>query len=113
MIRRPPTVAQLRIIGDRASRGRLTPDEVARLRDGINRFAFVANSRTNAFTRLNTMRRHLTELHAPVQQDGIQICRECSRWDGTRRRGPATTCPCPTLDILDATALDRQKENAA
>lgn len=34
-----PTIAQLYNLADRAARGPLTPDEVARLREGINQLA--------------------------------------------------------------------------
>jgi hypothetical protein len=101
---RPPTVDQLRNITDRAYRGPLHPDEIARLRQGIDRLAARRTIRTGAASwanRLHALRRRLAELHYPVQHGDIAACAECSGWNGRRCTGLIAQWPCPTLTTVD------------
>lgn len=97
-----PTLDQLRNLADRADRGRLTPAETARLREGINNFD---RPRTAPWTpwsnKVRALRRRLHQLHAPMLRGGIQICTSCSAWNGSYCRGPVTEWPCPTIDAFD------------
>lgn len=110
---RPPTIAQLRNIADRADRGPLTPAEVARLRQGIDRIDGRRTGNKPAVWGLKVaaLRRRLAELHFPVQRGPIAACAECSGWNGRRCVGLVTQWPCPTLDALDE--LFPSKETAA
>ena len=101
---KPPTVAQLHNIADRADRGPLTPDEVNRLRQGLNRLHDRRpDTRPARWGRqLAALRRRLVALHQPVQHGRVTICATCNglaRW------------PCPTIDALDE--LFPGKETAA
>jgi hypothetical protein len=100
-----PTVEQLHNIADRADRGPLQPAEVARLRQGITRLA--TRPRTNPGAswsgRVRGLRRKLHTLHAPMVRGGIQICTNCSGWNGNYCLGLVTEWPCPTLDAFDHT----------
>lgn len=102
---KPPTVDQLRNLADRADRGPLTPDEVNRLRQGLNH---LHNRRRPDIRhaqrgyKIAALRRRLTDLHRPIQHGRIAICAACNglnRW------------PCPTIDALDE--LFPSKETAA
>jgi len=102
---KPPTIDQLRNLADRADRGPLTPDEVTRLRQGLNHL----NTRRPPDIRhaqrgrqIANLRRRLAALHHPIQHGRIAICAACNglnRW------------PCPTIDALDE--LLPGKDNAA
>ncbi|QCX81202.1 hypothetical protein C9F11_38095 [Streptomyces sp. YIM 121038] len=117
MIRRPPTIEQLRNIADRADRGPLAPSEVARLREGINRFdrrpdqARAVQPAAVWARKAAALRRRLTAIHHPVQRGPIAACAECSGWNGRRCTGLVTPWPCPTLETLDE--LFPGKETAA
>lgn len=106
-MRTPPTVDQLRVIADRAHKGPLATAEILRLREGIDHLA-AAGSRIQpsrprtAPGRLKALRRRLRALHAPMMRGGVEICRECSGWNGTRCAGLVTPYPCPTIDAIDA-----------
>ncbi|MCW7941639.1 hypothetical protein AAW14_06230 [Streptomyces hygroscopicus] len=109
-----PTIAQLRNLADRADRGQLTPAEVARLRAGIDRFAAEHKPAPpprigTAGRRLKNLKQRLLRLHAPMIRGGIEICRECSGWDGFRCRGLVTPHPCPTIDAID---MQRRRDAA-
>ena len=109
---RPPTLAQLRNIADRADRGPLTPAEFARLRQGIAQFDRPRTNRGVSWaTRVRALRRRLHLLHAPMVRGGVQICAHCSGWNGVRCVGLVTEWPCDTLTALDATFP--AKEHAA
>lgn len=110
---RPPTIDQLRIIADRADRGPLKPAEVARLREGLIRLDGRRNSNPAVrwANKVGALRRRLHALHAPMIRGGVQICTNCSGWNGTRCLGLVTEWPCPTLDAFDSTFP--AKENAA
>lgn len=87
---RPPTIAQLHNLADRAEAG-LTPDEVTRLRQGIAMLAEYDNTSAR-----------LRKLHQPMQRGPFTICAHCSGWDGERRcLGVVTNYPCPTITALD------------
>lgn len=100
---KPATIEQIRVLLARAYRGPLRPEEVTRLREGIDRLA--ARPRHNHATawanRARALRRKLTELHYPVQRGSIAACAECSGWNGRRCVGLVTPWPCPTLEVLD------------
>lgn len=102
---RPPTLAQLRNIADRADRGPLTPAEVARLREGIARFDGRRTARPHVawVNRVRSLRQRLHALHAPMVRGGIRICAHCSGWNGTRCQGLVTEWPCETLTVFDTT----------
>ncbi|MFE0134501.1 hypothetical protein ACFWY6_23510 [Streptomyces sp. NPDC059037] len=101
-MRNAPTIAQLRNIADRADRGQLAPAEVARLRQGIDRFSRRTNTNAAGWAnKTRALRRRLTELHYPVQRGSIAACAECSGWNGRRCVGLVTQWPCPTLDAVD------------
>lgn len=100
---RPPTIAQLRNLADRADRGPLQPGEVARLRDGINHLDRPRTNRGASWSsRVRALRRQLHTLHAPVTRGGIQVCGHCSGWNGTRCLGLVTEWPCDTLPLFDS-----------
>lgn len=101
---RQPSIEQLRNITDRAYRGQLRPEEVARLRAGIDQLAARRLARPGTAPwarRLHTLRRKLAELHYPVQHERIAACAECSGWNGRRCTGLITQWPCPTLATVD------------
>lgn len=100
---RPPTLAQLRNLADRAERGPLTPAEAARLRAGITAYDArrAINRGASWSNRVRHLRRQLHQLHAPLLRGGIQVCTVCSGWNGVRCTGLVTEWPCPTLDIFD------------
>lgn len=100
---RPPTIAQLRNIADRADRGPLRPEEVTRLRHGLTHLDRPRTSPATSWAnRVRALRRRLHLLHAPITRGGIQICGHCSGWNGTRCLGLITEWPCDTLTLLDA-----------
>lgn len=106
MSRTPPTVDQLRNIADRADRGPLQPAEVARLRAGIEQLAARKPRRRAgpplaAARRLQRLKQRLRTLHAPMERGGMEVCRECSGWDGFRCRGLVTPYPCPTVEAVE------------
>lgn len=104
MSSRPPTLAQLRNIADRADRGPLTPAEVDRLREGIARMDGRGRSKGSAWgVRVAAFRRRLHLMHAPMIRGGVQICAHCSGWNGTRCQGLVTDWPCDTLTAFDST----------
>lgn len=109
----PPTVAQLRNIADRADRGPLTPDEVARLRQGIDGFDRRRGKRPSVAwsNKVAALRRKLHALHAPMIRGGMQICTNCSGWNGSYCVGAVTEWPCDTITAFDTTFPI--KENAA
>jgi hypothetical protein len=101
-----PTVEQLLNIADRADYGRLQPAEVARLREGIEHLAAKPLRRRlgpplAAARRLQRLKQRLRILHTPVLRGGVEVCRECSGWDGQRCRGLVTPYPCPTVEVVD------------
>ena len=99
---RPPTIAQIRILANRAGRQPLTHAEMARLHAGIDRFDRRRPNPGLAWgKRIAVLRRRLHALHAPIVRGGIQICAHCSGWNGLRCQGLVTEWPCPTLDVLD------------
>jgi len=104
---RPPTLAQLRNLADRAERGPLTPAEAARLRTGIDahdaRRRGYTQSRGGWANKVRHLRRQLHQLHAPLLRGGIQICTACSGWNGLRCLGLVTEWPCQTLALFDRT----------
>ncbi|UPZ27694.1 hypothetical protein MUK60_07580 [Streptomyces sp. LRE541] len=117
----PPTADQLRVIADRAHKGPLATAEILRLREGIDRLAEAGahsrrSRRRTASGRLRALRRRLRALHAPMIRGGVEICSECSGWNGIRCLGLVTPYPCPTIDAVDAstpTASNDREENAA
>jgi len=104
-VTRPPTIAQLRNIADRADRGQLSPAEVSRLRQGIDRFdgRRLRNPAVGWSNKVAALRRQLRTLHAPMARGGVQICTNCSGWNGVRCLGLVTEWPCDTLTAFDAT----------
>jgi hypothetical protein len=102
---RPPTIAQLLNLADRADRGPLQPAEVARLREGLHRLdgRRSKNPAVAWSNRVGALRRQLHTLHAPMTRGGIRICAHCSGWNGTRCQGLVTEWPCDTLTTLDQT----------
>ena len=101
-MRTAPTIAQLRNLADRADRGSLSPEEVNRLRAGIDRFARRKSAGTAWGNRVRALQRRLAANHYPVQRGSIAACAECSGWNGTRCTGLVTQWPCPTLDTVDS-----------
>lgn len=114
---RPPSVKQLHNLVDRADRGRLTPDEVARLRQGIT--VFDARRRHREWAQgswaeeIRALRERLNALHAPMTRGGFMICAHCSGWDGRRCLGLLTDWPCETLHALDAEFPEDQRGKTA
>lgn len=109
---RPPTIAQLRVLANRAARQPLNHLEVARLHAGIDRFdGRRANPAAVWGRKVDALRRRLTALHYPVQRGPIAACAECSGWNGRRCVGLVTEWPCPTLEAFDG--LFPSKETAA
>ena len=102
---RPPTIAQLRNLADRADRGQLSPAEVSRLRQGIDHLGQrrPKNPAIGWSNRVAALRRKLHLLHAPMTRGGVQICTNCSGWNGVRCLGLVTEWPCDTLTAFDAT----------
>jgi hypothetical protein len=102
----PPTVDQLRNLASRTFAGQLRPEESARLLEGIELLAARKPPRRPskplaAAKRIQRLKQALYELHAPVWRGGVEICSECSGWDGFRCRGVVTPFPCPTVDVVD------------
>lgn len=101
-----PSIEQLRILANRAARQPLNHAEVARLHAGIDALAAESAAARpsragGARRRLKNLKARLMRLHAPMWRGGIEICRECSGWDGFRCRGLVTPYPCPTVDAID------------
>jgi hypothetical protein len=102
----PPTVDQLRNLASRTFAGPLRPEESARLLEGIELLAARKPPRRPskplaAAKRIQRLKQSLYELHAPMWRGGVEICSECSGWDGVRCRGVVTPFPCPTVDVVD------------
>jgi hypothetical protein len=102
----PPTVEQLRNLAGRTFAGQLRPEESARLLEGIELLAARKPPRRPskplaAAKRIQRLKQALYELHAPMWRGGVEICSECSGWDGFRCRGVVTPFPCPTVDVVD------------
>jgi hypothetical protein len=102
----PPTVDQLRNLAGRTFAGQLRPEESARLLEGIELLAARKPPRRPgrplaAAKRLQRLRRRLLALHGPMERGGMEICRECSGWDGLRCRGLVTPHPCPTVEAIE------------
>ena len=103
----PPTVDQMRNITDRAYSGQLQPAEIARLRQGIDLLAQKRSARRRrgaplaAARRLQRLKQRLRGLHAPILRGGVEVCRECSGWDGVRCRGLVTPYPCRTVEAFE------------
>ncbi|MDQ0792026.1 hypothetical protein [Streptomyces sp. B1I3] len=97
-----PTIAQLHNLADRADRGPLRPEEVSRLRAGIDRFAVTRKGVGTAWgNRVRALQRRLEAIHRPVQRGSMAVCSECSGWNGVRCLGLVTPWPCPTLEAVD------------
>lgn len=79
----PPDAKQTSNLAHRTQRGPLTPAEAARLIAGVER--------------LIAERDAVRALHTLMLRGGLEICRECSGWDGRRYRGALTPWPCPTV----------------
>jgi hypothetical protein len=99
-------VEQLRNLAGRTFAGQLRPEESARLLEGIELLAARKPPRRPskplaAAKRLQRLKQSLYELHAPMWRGGVEICSECSGWDGVRCRGVVTPFPCPTVDVVD------------
>jgi hypothetical protein len=99
-------VDQLRNLAGRTFAGQLRPEESARLLEGIELLAARKPPRRPskplaAAKRLQRLRRRLLTLHAPMERGGMEICRECSGWDGLRCRGLVTPHPCPTVEAIE------------
>ena len=103
----PPTVDQMRNITDRAYSGQLQPAEIARLRQGIDLLAARKPVRRRpgpplaAARRLQRLKKRLRGLHAPMLRGGVEVCRECSGWDGVRCRGLVVPDPCSTVEAIE------------
>jgi hypothetical protein len=106
-VSRPPTIDQLRNIAGRAYNGPLQPAEIARLLEGIEHLAAKPPQRRRqgppltAARRLQRIRERLHMIHAPLLRGGVEVCRECSGWDGVRCRGLVTPYPCPTVEAME------------
>ncbi|MEU1663622.1 hypothetical protein ABZ547_08400 [Streptomyces sparsogenes] len=103
-----PSPEQMRVLADRAERGPLSAAEARWLRAGIDRIA-VACPQQESPSELAVLRRRLAALHRPMLRGGIEVCAECSGWDGRRCRGLVTEWPCPTAE---AAGLDEQRRAA-
>lgn len=100
--RRPgPSLAQMRVLVDRAERGPLSADEARWFRRGLEQ--------RETWRRSHRLRNALAALHRPMSRGGFEVCGECSGWDGRRCRGLVTPWPCPTAE---AAGLDEQREAA-
>lgn len=113
---RPPTIDQLRNLADRAARGPLTPDEIARLRDGINQLEHAeaelrdwaerdsmdaaAGSYAGRAEAVEARVKAALDLHQSMERGPFTICAHCSGWDGRRCLGVVTEYPCPTVTAL-------------
>ncbi|WP_405536965.1 hypothetical protein [Streptomyces antimycoticus] len=103
-----PSLAQMRVLVDRAERGPLSAVEARWFRQGLEwRQSWQRGSRSEPG--LGQLRRRLAALHRPMPRGGIEVCTECSGWDGSRCRGLVTEWPCPTAE---AAGLDEQREAA-
>ncbi|MEU5425140.1 hypothetical protein AB0H73_05975 [Streptomyces olivoreticuli] len=101
------TVEQLLVLANRAEGpGGLTAPEADRLRRGIQTLAGQPAERRPRSTKrpqqraVETLRLRtaLARLHQPLLRGGIEVCTECSGWDGQHCRGLITPWPCPTAD---------------
>ncbi|MEU7240270.1 hypothetical protein [Streptomyces sparsogenes] len=102
MTRRPgPSLAQMRVLVDRAECGPLSAAEARWFRQGLEW--------RETWRRSHRLRHVLAALHRPLLRGGIEVCAECSGWDGRRCRGLLTEWPCPTAE---AAGLDRGREAA-
>lgn len=113
----PPTVEQLRNLASRTFAGQLRPEESARLLEGIELLAARKPPRRPskplaAAKRIQRLKQALYELHAPMWRGGVEICSECSGWDGFRCRGVVTPFPCPTVDVVDVQRRRSGSESA-
>lgn len=99
-----PSLAQMRVLVDRAERGRLSAAEARWFRQGLERRQ-ARPSRAG----LVQLRGRLAALHRPMLRGGVEVCAECSGWDGRRCRGLVIEWPCPTAE---AAGLDRGREAA-
>lgn len=102
--RRGPSLAQMRVLVDRAERQALSAAEARWFRQGLVRRA-ARPSRAG----MVQMRSRLAALHRPMPRGGVEVCVECSGWDGRRCRGLVIEWPCPTAE---AAGLDEQREAA-
>lgn len=103
---RPPTVDQLRNLAERTYDRHLQPEESARLLQGIELLAARKPPRRPgpplaAARRLQRLKQRLRILHAPMERGGVEVCQECSGWDGQRCRGLVTPYPCPTGEAIE------------
>jgi hypothetical protein len=99
-------VDQLRNLASRTFAGPLRPEESARLLHGIELLAArkpprLPSKPLAAAKRLQRLKQSLYELHAPMWRGRVEICSECSGWDGVRCRGVVTPFPCPTVEAVD------------
>lgn len=109
MTRRPgPSLAQMRVLVDRAERGPLSAVEARWFRQGLQ-YRRVWRQDGADPTGAVRLRRALAALHRPVLRGGVEVCAECSGWDGNRCRGLVTEWPCPTADVA---GLDEAREAA-
>ncbi|MCC3766022.1 hypothetical protein [Streptomyces sp. UNOC14_S4] len=101
------TVEQLLVLANRAERpGGLTASEADRLRRGVQALASRPAERRPRSSRgpqqraaeARRLRTALARLHWPLLRGGIEVCAECSNWDGQLCRGLLTPWPCPTAD---------------
>ncbi|MGW7597278.1 hypothetical protein [Streptomyces antimycoticus] len=99
-----PSLAQMRVLVDRAERGPLSAVEARWFRRGLEWRRSWQRDRSAV-----GLRRALGALHRPVARGGVEVCGECSGWDGKRCRGLVTEWPCPTAE---AAGLDEQREAA-
>ncbi|MDX3230567.1 hypothetical protein [Streptomyces sp. ME19-01-6] len=103
--RRPgPSLAQMRVLVDRAERGPLSAEEARWFRRGLEWRRSWRRDRSAV-----GLRRALAVLHRPMLRAGVEVCGECSGWDGRRCRGLVTPWPCPTAE---AAGLDERREAA-
>ncbi|MFE9003152.1 hypothetical protein ACFYOY_13565 [Streptomyces sp. NPDC007875] len=100
-----PSLAQMRVLVDRAERQPLTAVEARWFRQGLE-YRRVWRQDGADPTGMFQLRRALAALHRPVLRAGVEVCGECSGWDGKRCRGLVTEWPCPTAE---AAGLDEQR----
>ncbi|MFI1796537.1 hypothetical protein ACH427_04150 [Streptomyces sp. NPDC020379] len=95
------------VLANRAERpGGLTAPEADRLRRGVQALAGRPASRRprpskgpqRRAAEALRLRTALARLHQPLLRGGIEVCTECSGWNGQRCRGLITPWPCPTAD---------------
>ncbi|GAA1065263.1 hypothetical protein [Streptomyces asiaticus] len=107
MRRTKPTGEQLLVLVDRAERGPLRPVEAGRLREGIAALVFARREAVLGRRQSETVRRALGRLHRPVLRGGVEVCVECSGWNGVRCLGLVTEWPCSTADVARLDELRR------